>query len=92
MRLVPYIEYKNVGGLIDKVVGLSREIAGVAFDNEQLIKAGEAQQGKGSERLKQLRAEAKARVHHEKATAQEDKQRDIQNGQRRSREPAGSRI
>ena len=91
MRLIPRIDYQNVGGLVDKVVGLTREVAGVAFDDDRLIKAGEAQQGKGSERLKQLRAEAKARVHHEKATAQEDRQREVQNSQRRNRDTAGSR-
>lgn len=88
MRLIPRIEYKNVGGLVDKIVGLTREVVGVAFDDDRLIRAGEAQQGKGSERLKQLRAEAK--VHHEKARAQDDKQREAQNGPRRSRETAGS--
>ena len=91
MRLIPRIEYQNIGGLADKIVGLTREVAGVAFDDDRLIKAGEAQQGKGSERLKQLRAEAKAKVHHEKAAVQEDRQREVQNGQRRSRETSGSR-
>lgn len=92
MRLVPYIDYRNVGGLVDKVVGLGREVAGMAFDNERLIQAGEAQQGKGSERLKQLRAEAKARVHNEKARTEEDRQRQAQSGQRRPRDTAGSRV
>jgi uncharacterized protein YjbJ (UPF0337 family) len=91
VRLVPYIDYQNVGGLVDKVVGLGREIAGVAFDNDRLVKAGEAQQGKGGERLKQLRAEAKARAHHEQATTHERTQREVQNGQRKNREAAGSR-
>jgi uncharacterized protein YjbJ (UPF0337 family) len=90
VRLVPFIDYKNIGGLADKIVGLSREVAGMAFDNDRLIKAGEAQQGKGTERLKQLRAEAKARVHHEKANAQEDQQRQVQSGQRKSRETVNS--
>jgi len=90
VRLIPRIEYKNVGGLVDKIVGLTREVVGVAFDDDRLIRAGEAQQGKGSERLKQLRAEAKAKVHHDKARAQDDKQREAQNGPRRSRETAGS--
>jgi len=91
VRLIPRIDYQNVGGLVDKVVGLTREVVGVAFDDDRLIKAGEAQQGKGSERLKQLRAEAKARVHHEKASVQEDRQREVQSGQRRNRATAGSR-
>ncbi len=86
MRLIPRIDYQNVGGLSDKIVGLTREVVGVAFDDDRLIRAGEAQQGKGSERLKQLRAEAKAKSHHEKARAQEKKQ----SSQRRTRETTGS--
>jgi uncharacterized protein YjbJ (UPF0337 family) len=82
VRLIPRIDYQNIGGLADKVVGLTREVAGMAFDNEDLIRAGEAQQGKGSERLKELRAQTKARAHHEQARAQEDRQRDAQSDQR----------
>jgi uncharacterized protein YjbJ (UPF0337 family) len=89
VRLIPRIDYQNIGGIADKVVGLTREVVGVAFDDDRLIKAGEAQQGKGGERLKQLRAEAKARVQHEKAKTQEDRQREVQNG--RTRAPASSR-
>ena len=90
MRLIPRINYQNVGGLADKIVGLTREVVGVAFDDDRLIRAGEAQQGKGSERLKQLRAEAKARVHSEKSHMQDEKQREAQRNQRRPRETAGA--
>lgn len=89
MRLIPRINYQNIGGLADKIVGLTREVVGVAFDDERLIRAGEAQQGKGTERLKQLRAEAEARVHHEKSRTQGDKQREAQHNQRRT--PASAR-
>jgi uncharacterized protein YjbJ (UPF0337 family) len=89
VRLIPRINYQNIGGLADKIVGLTREVVGVAFDDERLIRAGEAQQGKGTERLKQLRAEAEARVQHEKSRAQGDKQREAQHNQRRT--PASAR-
>jgi uncharacterized protein YjbJ (UPF0337 family) len=88
MRFVPRIEYKNLGGVLDKVVGLSREVAGMAFDDDRMIRSGEAQQNKGTERLKELRAEAKARTHHEKADAEDDRQRDAQTSPRRNRETA----
>ena len=82
MRLVPRIEYRNVGGVLDKVVGLSREVVGMAFDDDRMIRSGEAQQNKGTERLKELRAETKARSHHEKAEAEHDRQRDAQSPRR----------
>jgi uncharacterized protein YjbJ (UPF0337 family) len=91
VRLIPRVNYQNLGGLADKIVGLTREVVGVAFDDDRLIRAGEAQQNKGSERLKQLRAEAEARAHHEKARRQDEKQREVQDGQRRSRETSSSR-
>jgi uncharacterized protein YjbJ (UPF0337 family) len=91
VQLIPRINYQNLGGLADKIVGLTREVVGVAFDDDRLIRAGEAQQNKGSERLKQLRAEAKAKTHQEKARLQEQKQREVQEGSRRSRDTAGSR-
>ncbi len=92
MRLIPRVNYQNLGALADKIVGLTREVVGVAFDDERLVKAGEAQQGKGSERLKQLRAEAKAQLHHEKARTNDSRQREAQNGPRRTREAAGSKA
>ena len=87
MRFVPRIDYKNIGGVLDKVVGLSREVAGIAFDDDRMISSGEAQQNKGAERLKELRAETRARTHREKADQQRERQREAQ-APRRTREPA----
>ncbi|MDQ1645508.1 MAG: hypothetical protein QOI35_849 [Cryptosporangiaceae bacterium] len=75
MRLVPRIEYKNLSGVVDKVVGLTREVAGIALDHDSLIRSGEAQQVKGTERLKQLRTESKARQHRDNARAAGTRQR-----------------
>jgi hypothetical protein len=78
VRLIPWIEYRNVNGLADKIVGLGRELAGIAFDHDDLIRAGEAQQAKGTERLKELRAEAKASTHARRARTEESRQRAAQ--------------
>jgi hypothetical protein len=86
MRLVPRIEYRNLSGVLDKVVGLTREVAGIAFDDDGLIKSGEAQQNKGSERLKMLRSEGKAEAQRQKAMAAQERQRDAQ--VKRNRETA----
>jgi hypothetical protein len=78
MRVIPRINYQNATGLLDKIAGLGKEIAGTALDQERLIRSGEAQQDKGSEKLQALRAEAKAQGHEAKARAQETKQKDAQ--------------
>jgi uncharacterized protein YjbJ (UPF0337 family) len=75
MRIIPRVEYKNAVGLADKFVGLGKELFGEVTDNKRLIEAGEAQQGKGTEKLKALRAQAKADAHESKARAHEAKQR-----------------
>ena len=43
---IPRIDPKDATGIIDKVVGLGKEIAGEVFDEKRLIEAGEAQQAK----------------------------------------------
>jgi uncharacterized protein YjbJ (UPF0337 family) len=75
---IPRIEPKNATGLVDKVVGLGREVAGEVFDNERLIRAGEAQQDKGTEKLKAVREQAKADAHRAKAKGFETEQRQAQ--------------
>lgn len=60
---IPRIDAKNAAGLLDKVVGLGKEIAGTLASNDRLRRAGQVQQDKGSERLKAIRAEAEARSH-----------------------------
>jgi uncharacterized protein YjbJ (UPF0337 family) len=75
---IPRISAKDATGFYDKVVGLGKEILGVVVDEDRLINAGEAQQEKGTERLKALRDQAKADAHRAKARAQDSKQRAAQ--------------
>jgi uncharacterized protein YjbJ (UPF0337 family) len=75
MSLIPRVGYKNAVGLADKFVGLGKEVVGEIVDRPRLIKAGEEQQSKGSEKLKALRAQSKADAHEAKARTHEAKQR-----------------
>ena len=54
-------------GILDKVIGLNKEIAGELFDRSTLRKSGQLQQEKGAAKLSALQAEAKAET--EKARA-----------------------
>lgn len=79
---VPHIDPKNATALVDKVVGLGREITGEFLNRKSWVEAGEAQQAKGTEKLKALREQvkaemhgAKARAHEQKANAHDQKQR-----------------
>ena len=75
---IPRIDPKNALGLLDKVVGLGKEIAGEVFDDTRLIEAGESQQAKGSEKLKAVREQAKADAHKAKAQGFEQRERAAQ--------------
>jgi uncharacterized protein YjbJ (UPF0337 family) len=75
---IPRVDPKDATGLIDKVVGLGKEIVGEFVDDDRLIKAGEAQQSKGSEKLKAIREQAKADGHRAKAASYENKERAAQ--------------
>ena len=75
---IPRVDPKDATGLLDKVVGLGKEITGEIFDREALIEAGEAQQAKGTEKLKAIREQAKADAHKTKAKAYESKERAAQ--------------
>jgi uncharacterized protein YjbJ (UPF0337 family) len=82
----PRVEPKNVVGFADKVTGLTKEFVGHTFDSRGLIEAGEAQQAKGSEKLKALReqgkaeqASAKAKAHEAKASVQDRRQQAAEN-------------
>jgi len=78
MRVIPRVDPKDVSGLADKVVGLGKEVLGELIDQNSLIEAGEAQQAKGTEKLKALREQAKADAHNAKAEALDKKQRAAQ--------------
>lgn len=71
---IPRINANDATGLFDKAVGLGKEFLGVVVDEDRLITAGEAQQDKGTEKLKALRSQAKADAHRAKAKAHDSKQ------------------
>ena len=75
---IPRVDPKDATGLFDKVVGLGKEITGEIFDRSSLIEAGEAQQAKGTEKLKAIRQQAKADTHKAKAQAYDAKERAAQ--------------
>ena len=75
MAVIPTVSPKNAAGIVDKVIGLGKEVVGEVLDNESLVQAGEAQQTKGTEKLKALRAEAKAETHEAKAETAEKREK-----------------
>ena len=75
---IPRVDPKDATGLIDKVVGLGKEITGELYDRSSLIESGEAQQAKGTEKLKAVREQAKADAHKAKASTYEAKERAAQ--------------
>ena len=75
---IPRIDPKDATGLFDKVVGLGKEVVGEVFDQERLIESGEAQQAKGTEKLKAIRQQAKADAHKAKAKTYDQRERAAQ--------------
>jgi hypothetical protein len=75
---IPRINASDATGFFDKAVGLGKEILGVVVDEDRWITAGEAQQEKGSEKLRALRDQAKADAHRAKAKAADTKERAAQ--------------
>lgn len=61
MRL-PRITPGHATGILDKVVGLNKEIAGELLDKAELKKAGQLQQEKGTAKLSALQAETKVQT------------------------------
>ena len=75
---IPHISPANAAGLLDKVVGLGKEITGTVISNQRLTKAGQLQQEKGSERIKALEAEVKSQGHEAKAKSAQQAERSAQ--------------
>ncbi|MBV9097694.1 MAG: hypothetical protein JO079_06530 [Frankiaceae bacterium] len=75
---IPRIDPKDATGLYDKVVGLGKEVVGEVLDQQRLIEAGEAQQAKGTEKLKAIREQAKADAHKAKASTYEQREKAAQ--------------
>jgi uncharacterized protein YjbJ (UPF0337 family) len=72
------IDPEKLRGIVDKVFGLTKEIIGEVVGNERLQKEGEAQQAKGTEKLKAIRQQTKADVHKAKAQSYDAKERAAQ--------------
>jgi hypothetical protein len=81
---IPRIDAKNVLGLADKVIGLGKEVVGTVTNRGRLSKAGQVQQEKGTERVKAVQAETKAKTHKARATAAESAQRSAQRTKERT--------
>jgi uncharacterized protein YjbJ (UPF0337 family) len=75
---IPRIDPKDATGLFDKVVGLGKEVVGEVFDEQRLVDAGEAQQAKGTEKLKAIREQTKADAHKAKARTLDQRERAAQ--------------
>lgn len=75
---IPRIDVKNAAGLFDKVIGLGKEILGSVTGRERLTRAGQAQQDKGTERIKAIQSELRADKHQVKAAAAERAQKSAQ--------------
>lgn len=76
---IPRIDPKNALGLVDKVVGLGKEILGTLTNQDRLTKAGQIQQEKGTERIKAVKAALSADAHQTKAAAAGRAQKSAQN-------------
>lgn len=68
----------NARGFADKFFGLGKELVGSLVNNDGLREEGEAQQKKGSERLRALQDQAKAAAKEAKAEGLEKQQRAAQ--------------
>ena len=75
---IPRIDPSNAKGLVDKVIGLGKEIVGSLTNSERLEKAGQLQQEEAAERMKALKAELRADKHETKAAGAERAQRSAQ--------------
>ncbi len=71
---IPHVSPKNAGGFVNKVIGLGKELVGELLGKRSLVQAGEAQQDKGTEQLKALRAELKADAHEAAAQVHESRE------------------
>lgn len=75
---IPRIDPGNALGLMDKAVGLGKEVVGTLTGQDRLTKAGRVQQQKGTERIKAVQASLRADAHEAKAAGAERAQRSAQ--------------
>ena len=83
MRL-PKISAAHATGILDKVVGLNKEIAGELLDKAELKKAGQLQQEKGTAKLSALQAETQAETQKAKAESQTAKAETLGKAQKKA--------
>ena len=76
---IPQISREGATGILDKVVGLTKEIVGEVIDHTDLVHSGETQQERGSQTLKASREHTKAEAHAAKARVHESRQRSAAN-------------
>lgn len=69
------VDIEQVRGFADKAVGLGKEWVGTLVGNDKLVDEGQAQQEKGSAKLKALRAEVRADAARTEAAVREKQQR-----------------
>jgi uncharacterized protein YjbJ (UPF0337 family) len=72
---IPRVSPKNLTGFLDKVIGLGKEFVGDLLNDRSLVQAGEAQQDKGTEKLKALRSQLEADSHEAAAEVHETRQK-----------------
>jgi uncharacterized protein YjbJ (UPF0337 family) len=72
------VDLNKMRGLVDKGLGLTKEVVGTLAGSERLQEEGEAQQARATEQLRALRKEAEAEAKRAKANALETRQRQAQ--------------
>jgi uncharacterized protein YjbJ (UPF0337 family) len=72
------VDVNKLRGVVDKALGLSKELLGVLIGNDQLQKEGEAQQERASEELKALRKEMEAQQKETVAEMHEQREKAAQ--------------
>ena len=72
------IDLNKLRGLSDKGLGLAKEFLGTVTNRDAWVEEGEAQQARGAEQLRALRAEAKAERHEAEADVHEQRQKAAQ--------------
>ncbi|MDQ6650194.1 MAG: CsbD family protein [Actinomycetota bacterium] len=78
MPRIPHVSPKNATGLVDKFVGLYKEVVGTVFDNDKLKKSGQLQQEAGTEKIKAIQAEVEASSHKAKAASAQSAEKSAQ--------------
>jgi uncharacterized protein YjbJ (UPF0337 family) len=76
------LDLDHLRGISEKALGLGKEFLGTAIKNEHLVDEGEAQQARGTDKLRALRKEAEAKAKQAEAQAEEAKAKVAEQKQR----------